>query len=55
MIRGIHAMFYSAQADALRAFLRGKIGLAGQDVGDGLILQSKQPLPLKPAGLSRSR
>lgn len=35
MIRGMHAMFYSSQAEALRAFLRDKIGLAGTDVGDG--------------------
>lgn len=38
MIRGMHAMFYSAQAEALRAFLRDKIGLAGTDVGDGWLI-----------------
>jgi hypothetical protein len=27
MIRGMHAMFYSSQADALRAFLKDKLGL----------------------------
>jgi hypothetical protein len=35
MIRGMHAMFYSSQADALRAFLRDQLGLAGTDIGDG--------------------
>ena len=33
MIRGMHAMFYSSQADALRVFLRDKLGLKGSDVG----------------------
>lgn len=38
MIRGMHAMFYSSQAEALRAFLRDKLGLAGTDVGDGWLI-----------------
>lgn len=38
MIRGIHAMFYSAQAEALRTLLKDKIGLAGTDVGDGWLI-----------------
>lgn len=38
MIRGMHAMFYSSQAEALRAFLRDKIGLAATDVGDGWLI-----------------
>ena len=38
MIRGMHAMFYSSQADDLRAFLRDKLGLAGTDVGDGWLI-----------------
>lgn len=38
MIRGMHAMFYSSQADELRAFLRDKLGLAGTDVGDGWLI-----------------
>lgn len=28
MIRGMHAMFYSSQPEALRAFVRDKLGLA---------------------------
>ena len=35
MIRGVHAMFYSSEAEALRAFLRDKLGFRGTDVGDG--------------------
>jgi predicted enzyme related to lactoylglutathione lyase len=38
MIRGMHAMFYSSQADELRAFLRDKVGLKGVDVGEGWLI-----------------
>ena len=38
MIKGLHAMFYSSQADELRAFLRDKLGLKGVDVGDGWLI-----------------
>lgn len=38
MIRSMHAMFYSSQAEALRAFLKDKLGLAGTDVGDGWLI-----------------
>ena len=38
MIRGVHAMFYSNQADALRAFLRDKLRLPHTDVGDGWLI-----------------
>ena len=38
MIRGLHAMFYSSQADELRAFLRDKLGFKGVDVGDGWLI-----------------
>jgi catechol 2,3-dioxygenase-like lactoylglutathione lyase family enzyme len=38
MIRGMHAMFYSSEAAALRAFLRDKLGLSGTDVGDGWLI-----------------
>jgi len=38
MIRGMHAMFYSSQAEALREFLRDKLGLAGNDVGGGWLI-----------------
>lgn len=38
MIRGMHAMFYSSEADALRAFLRDKLQLPGTDVGGGWLI-----------------
>ena len=38
MIRGMHAMFYSSEAEHLRAFLRDKLGLTGTDVGDGWLI-----------------
>ena len=38
MIRGMHGMYYSSQAEALRAFLRDKLGLAGTDVGGGWLI-----------------
>ncbi len=38
MIRGMHAMFYSSQAEALRAFLRDKLGLSATDVGEGWLI-----------------
>ena len=38
MIRGMHAMFYSSQAEALRAFFKDKLGLAGTDVGGGWLI-----------------
>lgn len=38
MIRGIHAMFYSTDAEATRAFLRDKIGLPFHDVGEGWLI-----------------
>ena len=38
MIRGMHAMFYSSQADELRAFIRDKLGLSGTDVGGGWLI-----------------
>jgi catechol 2,3-dioxygenase-like lactoylglutathione lyase family enzyme len=38
MTRGLHAMFYSSQANELRAFLRDKLGLKGTDVGEGWLI-----------------
>ena len=38
MIRGMHALFYSNQPEALRAFLRDKLDLAGTDVGGGWLI-----------------
>lgn len=38
MIRGVHTMFYSSEAEALRAFLRDTLGLRAHDVGDGWLI-----------------
>ena len=38
MIRGMHAMFYSREADALRDFFRDKLDLVGVDVGGGWLI-----------------
>ena len=38
MIRGMHALFYSTEAENLRAFLRDKLDLAGTDVGGGWLI-----------------
>jgi catechol 2,3-dioxygenase-like lactoylglutathione lyase family enzyme len=38
MIRGVHTMFYSSEAEALRAFLRDKLGLSAVDVGGGWLI-----------------
>jgi catechol 2,3-dioxygenase-like lactoylglutathione lyase family enzyme len=38
MIRGMHALFYSSEAKALRDFLRDTLGLSGTDVGDGWLI-----------------
>ena len=38
MIRGMHAMFYSSDAAALRAFIRDKLDLPATDVGDGWLI-----------------
>ena len=38
MIRGMHAMFYSSEAEGLRTFLRDKLGLGATDVGGGWLI-----------------
>lgn len=38
MIRGVHTMFYSSEPEALRAFLRDKLGFPCTDVGDGWLI-----------------
>jgi catechol 2,3-dioxygenase-like lactoylglutathione lyase family enzyme len=38
MIRGVHTMFYSSEPEALRAFLRDKLGFSGTDVGGGWLI-----------------
>src|SRR4029077_5974702 len=38
MIKGVHTMFYSSQAEECRAFLRDKLGFPFTDVGDGWLI-----------------
>src|SRR5689334_8004820 len=38
MIKGVHTMFYSSDAEGLRAFLRDKLGLKATDVGGGWLI-----------------
>jgi len=38
MIKGWHGMFYSADAEGLRAFLRDKLGFKATDVGEGWLI-----------------
>jgi hypothetical protein len=38
MIRGMHAMFYSSEAQALRSFIKDKLGLPANDVGEGWLI-----------------
>ena len=38
MITGVHTMFYSSEPEALRAFLRDKLGFSFTDVGAGWLI-----------------
>ena len=38
MIKGVHTMFYSSEAEALRAFIRDKLGFSYTDVGEGWLI-----------------
>src|SRR5437773_1589610 len=38
MIRGVHTMFFTSQPEALRAFLRDKLGFPATDVGGGWLI-----------------
>ena len=38
MIKGVHTMLYSSQAEELRAFIRDKLGFQGSDIGDGWMI-----------------
>ncbi len=38
MIKGVHTMFYSSDADGLRNFLRDKLGLKATDIGHGWLI-----------------
>lgn len=38
MIKGVHTMFYSSQAQELRAFIRDKLRFPFSDVGEGWLI-----------------
>ena len=38
MIRGVHTMYYSSEPEALRGFIRDKLGFANTDVGGGWLI-----------------
>ena len=38
MIRGVHTMFYTSEPEALRAFIRDKLGFPNTDVGGGWLI-----------------
>jgi catechol 2,3-dioxygenase-like lactoylglutathione lyase family enzyme len=38
MIKGVHTMFYTSQPEALRAFIRDKLGFPHTDVGEGWLI-----------------
>ncbi len=38
MVRGVHTMFYTSEAEALREFLRDKLGFPATDVGGGWLI-----------------
>ena len=38
MIRGVHTMFYSSEPDALRSFIRDKLGFPSVDIGEGWLI-----------------
>jgi hypothetical protein len=52
MIRGVHTMFYSSEPEALRAFIRDKLGFPYTDVGGGWLIFDvpEADLGVHPAG-----
>lgn len=38
MIKGVHTMFYTSEPEALRAFIRDKLGFPSTDVGEGWLI-----------------
>ena len=38
MIRGVHTMLYTSQAEQLRAFVRDKLGFSFTDIGRGWLI-----------------
>ena len=40
MIKGMHGLFYTSEAEATRAFVKDKLGLPHVDAGDGWLIFS---------------
>lgn len=38
MIKGVHTLFYSSDAEGLRNFLRDKLGFKATDIGEGWLI-----------------
>ena len=38
MIKGVHTMFYTSEPEAMRTFIRDKLGFPATDVGDGWLI-----------------
>jgi hypothetical protein len=38
MIKGVHTMFYSSDAEGLRIFLRDMLGLSARDISNGWLI-----------------
>lgn len=38
MIKGVHTMFYSSDAEGLRTFIKEKIGFPATDIGEGWLI-----------------
>ena len=38
MIKGVHTMFYTSEPEALRVFIRDKLGFPYSDVGEGWLI-----------------
>ncbi len=38
MIKGVHTMFYTSQPEAMRTFIRDKLGFPHTDVGEGWLI-----------------
>jgi catechol 2,3-dioxygenase-like lactoylglutathione lyase family enzyme len=53
MIKGVHTMFYTSEPEALRAFIRDKLGFPSTDVGDGWLIFDlpEAEMGCHPAGL----
>ena len=52
MIKGVHTMFYSSEPEALREFLRDKLGFSSIDLGNANGLLGKESIGISQTGRS---